>query len=39
MSIQEVVEEFTALALAGLGASELRIVRPMPRRRGVKADH
>jgi AcrR family transcriptional regulator len=39
LSIQEVAEEFTALALAGLGANELRIVRPMPRRRGVKAGH
>ena len=39
LSIQEVAEEFTALALAGLGANELRIVRPMPRRRGAKAGH
>ena len=39
LSIQEVAEGFTALALAGLGANELRIVRPMPRRRGVKAGH
>jgi len=39
LSIQEVAEEFTALALAGLGANELRIVRPMPRPRGVKAGH
>ena len=39
LSIQEVAEEFTAPALAGLGANELRIVRPMPRRRGVKAGH
>jgi AcrR family transcriptional regulator len=39
LSIKEVAEEFTALALAGLGANELRTMRPMPRRRGVKAGH
>ena len=39
LSIREVAEEFTALALAGLSANELRIVRPVPRRRSVKAGH
>jgi hypothetical protein len=31
LSIQDVVEEFTVLALAGLGANQLRVGHPMPR--------
>jgi len=39
LSIKEVAEEFTALALAGIAANEPLAARPMPQRRGVKAGH
>jgi AcrR family transcriptional regulator len=39
LSIKELAEEFTALALAGIAASDPPAVRAMPQRRGVKADH
>ena len=39
LSIKEVAEEFTALALAGLAANDPLVARAMPQRRGVKAGH
>src|SRR6266478_7781350 len=39
LSIKEVAEEFTALALAGIAANEPLAARPMAQRRGVKAGH
>jgi TetR/AcrR family transcriptional regulator, cholesterol catabolism regulator len=39
LSIKEVAEGFTALALAGIAANDPPAARAMPQRRGVKAGH
>jgi AcrR family transcriptional regulator len=39
LTIKEVAEEFTALALAGIAANNRPAARAMPQRRGVKAGH